>query len=592
MKIDRILKDYRDAGSLNRLVGVWGFVDDTTFLTKSGHVGVTYRLAGVDVERLTHTQRATFVHQFAAALRLLDERFRVYQHLIKRIIPPLVPGHCDNPVAREAIEQRAAFLNERRRGLYELSLYLTVVYEPRTSFSTSTPLRNIWRSPSMALRNWLSTRRTLELVDSELSRAIETLHHQARAVEVQLGDFGPTRLQKAELFRFLRLLLNYEPAVVDASALSHDVHVDYFAADSPVDCDRDNLTVGHRAVKVLSMKEPPNHTFAHVLAELYAVPGEFIACLEWQRLANERTRRDIQSRRRHFFNKRVSLVNYVSPDVRSEDMLVDDSATATVQQCGEALTELEVNGHFFGLCSLTLVLHSPDATPLKRQVAEALKALAAHDGSFFEESYNLLNAWLSTIPGNGAYNVRRLALLETNYADLAFLFTIDSGQRQSVHPDHEALAVFETPHQVPYAFDLHVGDVGHTLILGATGSGKSFLVNFLVTHAQKYEPVTVILDPATATASWRRCCAVVPGAGPGPIRRHDQPVCAHAHGGESAFSARVRARAARGHRQPASQPPRRPRGTRRLRTSMCLTPPNIVSHRGESAAESVSGPPA
>ena len=39
-------------------------------------------------------------------------------------------------------------------------------------------------------------------------------------------------------------------------------------------------------------------------------------------------RRDLQTRRRHFFNKRVSLVNYVSPDTRPEEMLVDDSATA------------------------------------------------------------------------------------------------------------------------------------------------------------------------------------------------------------------------------------------------------------------------
>ena len=32
------------------------------------------------------------------------------------------------------------------------------------------------------------------------------------------------------------------------------------------------------------------------------------------------------------------------------------------------------------------------------------------------------------------------------------------------------------------------------LVTGATGAGKSFLMNFLVTHAQKYDPITTIFD--------------------------------------------------------------------------------------------------
>ena len=342
--------------------------------------------------------------------------------------------------------------------------------------------------------SWLSTDQTCTLLESVLDRAIGTLHHKASAVEVQLADCGLRRLNRSEAFRFFRRLINYDAATMTASSLAYDTYLDYFVADSAVECHRDRLVVGQQAVKVLSMKEPPGQTFAHVLGDLVALPGEFIACLEWQRSPSDRVRRDIQSRRRHFFNKRVSLINYVSSDTRPEEMLVDDSAGATVRQLGDALTELEVNGHFFGVCSLTLVLHGPEFRALEATAAEAMKVLAAHDGSAFDESYNLLNAWLSIVPGNGAYNVRRLALLETNLADLSFVFTLDPGEAVSRHLRRDALAVFETPSQTPYAYNLHVQDVGHTLILGATGSGKSFLLNFLITHLQQYEPLTVVLD--------------------------------------------------------------------------------------------------
>jgi type IV secretion system protein VirB4 len=494
VSLARILRDYRDAGSLNGHLALWGFVDDTTFLTKAGHVGVVYRLAGVDAEGLTHAQCYTLVRRFEAGLRLLDERCRVYQYLMKRTIDPLIAAPCAHPIVRDAIRQRTAYLNGRRHDLYQLSLYLVLVYEPPTGVTRRTHLPHVWRDPTATLRAWLSTRQTCTVLEAALDRAVMALHQRASALEVQLSEIGPTRLSKSEAFRFFRQLLNYDAATVDAARLSYDTHLDYFVADSPVECHRDHLTVGHQRVHILSMKEPPSQTFPHLLRDLFTIPGEFIACLEWQRIPNDGMRRAIHGRRRHFFNKRVSLVNYLAADARTEDMLVDDSASATVRQLGEALTELEVRGHFFGQCSLTLVLHGHERAALEHQAGEARKAVAVHDGCLLEERYNLLNAWLSIVPGNSAHNVRRLALLETNVADLSFLFTLDAGERVSPHLGREALAVFETPHRTPYAFNLHVQDVGHTVVLGATGSGKSFLVNFLVTHAQQYDPLTVILD--------------------------------------------------------------------------------------------------
>lgn len=173
---------------------------------------------------------------------------------------------------------------------------------------------------------------------------------------------------------------------------------------------------------------------------------------------------------------------------------MDDAAEALVRDLGSGLREMEVEGRHFGAFSLTVVLYDLDRSKLERSVAECIKVFSAHDASVNEERYNLLNAWLAVVPGNYEHNLRYLYLLSTNYADLSLLFTPGPGELRNRHLDAEYLGVFETEQRTPYFFNLHAQDIAHSLILGATGSGKSFLVNFLLTNAQKYRPRTFIFD--------------------------------------------------------------------------------------------------
>jgi type IV secretion system protein VirB4 len=486
VNIARILRDHREAGSISELIALWGFVDDHAFLTKAGAVGLAYRVDGVDDECLDHGDRAVVAQRCEQALRQLDASFRVYQYLLKRPVRPFTEEPHDHPVVHEALARRVTFLNEQASALYEIDLYLVVLHEPSTTTWTRFG----------SLRTALSTWDVSHALETGVERAVATLRQKAEAFAIQLQDtVHPVLLHKDDAFQFFRRLVNYTPHKIDDVRRKYDRYLDFYIADSAIDCHRDHLLVDDARVRVLTMKDAPAKTCAHVLQDLADLPTSLIVCLEWQRIPNATMRRDLQARRRHFFNKKVSLVNYLSAQTQPEEMLVDDSATATVHELGHALTELEVNGRFFGACSLTVVLHDRDAAAVDRMVGECAKVFAVHDGSLYDETYNLLNAWLAIVPGNGAHNLRRLTLLNTTVADLSLLFRPATGTRTSGHlSDRPCLAVFETDHRAAYYWNLHVDDVGHTLVQGATGSGKSFLVNFLVTHAQKYDPFTVIFD--------------------------------------------------------------------------------------------------
>jgi len=152
LRVGRILKDYDRAGAVNTLLAPWGFVDQDTLLTKGGHVGLVYRVGGADYECLDAAQRRDIVHRFEAALRLLDESCRVYQYLCKRRIDPIAAEPCRQTVVHAAVQGRADYLNGRRHELYEIDLYLVVLYEGLRASGAASRLRRLCADPRGALR--------------------------------------------------------------------------------------------------------------------------------------------------------------------------------------------------------------------------------------------------------------------------------------------------------------------------------------------------------------------------------------------------------------------------------------------------------
>ncbi len=157
-------------------------------------------------------------------------------------------------------------------------------------------------------------------------------------------------------------------------------------------------------------------------------------------------------------------------------------------------TAMGMEGKNFGEFTLSVVVYDEDRMKVEHAVAEFQKLFTQHDGLLYEERYNLLNAFFATIPGNRQFNLRKQWALNSNYADLSFLFTVDSGSQWNPHLEREYLAVLESTHGTPYYLNIHSGDVAHTLLLGATGSGKSFTLSTTLQSVQKYDPLTFIFD--------------------------------------------------------------------------------------------------
>lgn len=487
--------DYKAAGALHGLVNITCAVDDHVLATKSGDLVMFVSVRGIDPECLDPEQKDNIARRFEAGLRLFNERFRIYQYFVKEEHPGLASAHHPNPVVEEAIQNRVRHLHKSPEGgLYRTGTYLAVVYE---GWHPAPSVRGRFLKRLSVLQRGLSLHQSEDDLGVLLDQARNLLRNRVSQWAVQCRDVVDIRvLNAAEGFGLLRRLLNYAPEKAEPARLKAPNFIDVQAVGSELECHRNYLRLDDHYIHVLTLKDPPSQTFAGMLNDLASLPSCFILASEWRREDPARIRGLIHSKRRHFHNAKTSLASYLpnaNPSSQRE-ALIDPSAVARVDDLGSCLEDIEIKGRAFGEWSLTLILYGKDLAALRTASAQAFKVFAAFDAQVVEERYNVLNAWLAALPGNAAFNLRRLWLTDANCADLSFVFGPTTGDPWNAHLGAEPLTLLETDTGVPYHLNLHCEDVAHSLILGATGSGKSFLLNFIVTHLQKYDPFTVIFD--------------------------------------------------------------------------------------------------
>jgi len=117
LNIARALKPWKEAASLNAQINLYGFWDATTFLTKSGDVGMVLRVGGVDYESLDSGEQEYAVKRLEGALRAFGSGFHVYQYLYKRNCPDIPFANYDDPVVATAVDQRKRFFEAKRDQL-------------------------------------------------------------------------------------------------------------------------------------------------------------------------------------------------------------------------------------------------------------------------------------------------------------------------------------------------------------------------------------------------------------------------------------------------------------------------------------------
>jgi type IV secretion system protein VirB4 len=163
----------------------------------------------------------------------------------------------------------------------------------------------------------------------------------------------------------------------------------------------------------------------------------------------------------------------------------EDVAVSQIREIDEALDSAMSGKFAFGSHHLTIACFDDSVKTVESAMSMCIVEFSNVGITASREIFNLEAAFWAQLPGNMKYIVRKSTINTLNLASFASFHNYPSGKRVGNHWG-DACTVLNTVSGTPYFFSFHVRDVGHTMIIGPTGAGKTVMMNFLCAQAQKF----------------------------------------------------------------------------------------------------------
>ena len=396
-----------------------------------------------------------------------SSRFSVWSTVVRREVKPSLPSDFDDPFCRELDERYQARLAQKR--MFTNDIFLTIVRSDlKGALGLSDQVKRLWdRSNGNAVTTQQLRESASDLEEHVVNIAGGLAKYGARVLGIVRRDGDPY----SEPCEFLELILS--------GGVSRQMRLPRMAINSYVGSAR--LHFGKRAMQVqaaaeaddrfgamLSIKEYPPFTGPGMLDGLLQLPHEFILTQSFsisdKPIAQERITR-----------------------LKRQIAASDEAGSAVEDNIDRALNQLANQEAVFGVHHLSLLAIARSNEKLGKVVSDLGASLTDMNINWVREDLNLEAAFWAQLPGNHGYVARGAMLSSSNFTGLSSMHNFAQGREQAPHWNLP-ISILETTSQTPYWFNFHQRDIGHFLVTGPTGSGKTVAMTFLLAQSFRVSP--------------------------------------------------------------------------------------------------------
>jgi type IV secretion system protein TrbE len=473
------LREYRDR--TDRLADhlPWAaLVAPGVVLNKDGSFLRVLAFRGPDLESATEAELISACARANNALKRFGSGWALFFEADRR--EALEYPDSDFPDAASFLvdaERRGAF--QTAGSHFETRYHLTLTWLPPADASERAASSLVERPQGSGSRDW---RQALAQFVAEADRMLDLL-----------SGFMPEvrALDSAETLTFLHDAVSDRRHPLEVP--DTPMYLDAILADTPLIGGLEPK-LGESHLRSLTILGFPNLSHPGILDALnhqgfaYRWVTRFIA------LDKALATKTLTSLRRQWFNKRKSVTALLREVLYNQPaQLLDGDADNKVLDADQALQALGGDHVAFGYLTTTITLSDPDPRAVEEKVRAVERIVNGIGFTVKRESVNAVEAWLSSVPGQVYANVRQPLVHTLNLAHLMPLSSIWAGPADNGHLDGPPLLVASTAGATPFRLSTHVGDVGHMMVVGPTGAGKSVLLSLIALQFRRYRDAQVYI---------------------------------------------------------------------------------------------------
>ena len=473
------LAEYR--GKADRLADhlPWAaLVAPAVVLNKDGSFQRTFRFRGPDLESATEAELVGISARANNALKRLGSGWALFfeadrveaQHYPRSDLPDPASWLVDE-------ERRAAF--EGKVAHFESRYHLTLLFMPPPDGQAQAESALMDTGRKGEGRNWRQ----------ELARFLDETD---RVLDLLSGFMSEVRaLDDAETLTFLHGTISAKrhPVAVPETSL----YLDGLLVDTALTGGLEPM-LGEFHLRTLTILGFPNVTRPGILDALNHQDFAYRWVTRFIPLDKTGATKTLTRLRRQWFAKRKSIAAILREVLTNEPaQFVDSDADNKAADADLALQALGGDHVGFGHLTTTITVWDENRQRAEDKVRVVERIVNGLGFTSIRETVNAVEAWLGSLPGHVYANVRQPLVHTLNLAHLMPLSAVWAGPALNAHLDAPPLLHVETAGSTPFRLSTHVGDVGHMLIVGPTGAGKSVLLSLIALQFRRYADAQVYL---------------------------------------------------------------------------------------------------